>query len=237
MYERVYRVLSSDADAYRRLRLSRLFTLLQEASIDHTTELGMGRDKTLDRGLLWIIALQQATVTRLPVYDESVRLLSWAGRTMHLFFPRYYRLEDAQGQTLIEASALWALMDESTRKLIFPEEHGIELPDERTGREPPLPVAPKTPQKPDTIRFTVPYSYIDLNGHMNNARYFDLAEDCMPASLRSRAVCRVQAEYAREIPAGAEIELRSEAQQDGFLFAGEDSGHKLFKLSFSYHPT
>ena len=58
IYSIEYRILSSDTDANRRLRLSRLFTLLQEASIAHTTELGMGREKTLDRGLLWIVTLQ-----------------------------------------------------------------------------------------------------------------------------------------------------------------------------------
>ena len=49
-YERDYTVLSSDTDAFQRLRLSRLFTLLQEAAIAHTTELGFGREKTLDKG-------------------------------------------------------------------------------------------------------------------------------------------------------------------------------------------
>ena len=43
VYEKAYRLLSSDVDAGQRLRLSRLFTFLQEASIAHTTEQGMGR--------------------------------------------------------------------------------------------------------------------------------------------------------------------------------------------------
>ena len=59
VYEKSYRLLSSDVDAQQRLRLSRLFTFLQEASIAHTTALGMGREKTLDKGLLWIVTLQQ----------------------------------------------------------------------------------------------------------------------------------------------------------------------------------
>ncbi|MBQ6235656.1 MAG: hypothetical protein IJK54_07025, partial [Clostridia bacterium] len=83
MYRITYRILSSDTDANRNLRLSRLFTLLQEASIAHTTELGMGREKTLDRGLLWIVTLQRANIARLPVYDETVVLKSWPGKTMH----------------------------------------------------------------------------------------------------------------------------------------------------------
>ena len=234
MYEIEYRILSSDTDASRRLRLSRLFTFLQEASIAHTTELGMGREKTLDRGLLWIVTLQQADITRLPVYDEQVRLFSWPGDTMHLLFPRYYRMEDGNGETIVKASAIWALMDCKTRRVVFPEEYGVGITGERTGAEPALPSAPKPPKDAETERFTVPYSYVDLNGHMNNTRYFDLAEDRMPEELRSGRLSRVRAEYSREARLGDEVTLKSERADRTFLIAGECGGQKLFKLDLTY---
>ena len=234
MYEREYRILSSDTDAKRRLRLSRLFTFLQEASIAHTTELGMGREKTLDRGLLWIVTLQQADIVRLPEYDERIRLFSWPGDTMHLLFPRYYRVEDEAGETIVRASALWALMDSATRRVVFPEEWGIEIVGERTGAEPAPPAAPRSPKDGETDIFTVPYSYVDLNGHMNNTRYFDLAEDRMPEELRAGSAARVRAEYSREARLGDTVSLKSETADGTFLLLGECGGRKLFKLELSY---
>ena len=234
MYRITYQILSSDTDANRRLRLSRLFTLLQEASIAHTTELGMGREKTLDRGLLWIVTLQQANIERLPVYDETVVLKSWPGRTMHLLFPRYYRIEDKKGNALVEASALWALMDANTRRVVFPEQYGIRIRGVHTGREIALPTAPKMPQNGETGTFTVPYSYVDLNGHMNNTRYFDLAEDRMPEALRARRIVRVQTEYAKEARQGETITLTSDATEDGYLLCGTQDGARLFRLSLAY---
>ena len=94
IYETEFEILASDVDMHRRLRLSRLFTMIQEISIAHTKALGMGRDKTLDRGLLWVVTMQRVDVKRLPVYDEKVKLETWAGRTMHVMFPRYYRMTD-----------------------------------------------------------------------------------------------------------------------------------------------
>ena len=234
MYRISYQILSSDTDANRRLRLSRLFTLLQEASIAHTTELGMGREKTLDRGLLWIVTLQQANIARLPVYDERIVLKSWAGKTMHLLFPRYYRIEDEKGNALVEASALWALMDANTRRVVFPEQYGIRIRGVHTGKEIALPVAPRMPQQPETGTFTVPYSYVDLNGHMNNTRYFDLAEDRMPEALRDRAVTRIQTEYAKEARGGDTITLTSEATENGYLLCGTQDGARLFRLALTY---
>ena len=236
IYEQSYCILSSDTDASQRLRVSRLFTLLQEASIAHTTALGMGREKTLDKGLLWIVTLQQAKIARMPVYDEPIRLLSWPGETMHLLFPRYYRIEDMHGGALIEASALWALMDRASRRVVFPEEHGIQIKGVRTGREIALPAAPKPPKTEETQSFTVPYSYVDLNGHMGNTRYFDLAEDRMPPALRKKKLIGVRTEYAREALADTEILLKSETLGDTFLLAGEYGGQKLFRLNLSFAP-
>ena len=94
-YRKQYTLRSADVDMRRRLRLSSLFTMLQEAAIAHTTELGMGREKTLDRGLLWIVTRLSIRINRLPKYDETVVLSSWPGETMHLYFPRCSRLFDA----------------------------------------------------------------------------------------------------------------------------------------------
>jgi medium-chain acyl-[acyl-carrier-protein] hydrolase len=234
IYRIDYTILSSDTDANRRLRLSRLFTMLQEASIAHTTALGMGREMTLDRGLLWIVTLQQARIQRLPEYDEQIRLVSWPGRMMHLLFPRYYRIEDKKGNALVEASALWALMDQKTRRIVFPELYGVKIRGVHTGKEIPLPVAPKPPQNGETGNFTVPCSFVDLNGHMNNTRYFDLAEDRMPKALRSLPLAAVQAEYAKEATEGEMILLKSEAAPDAYLLSGEQNGAKLFRLSLTY---
>ena len=88
IYEKHYKLCSCDVDMYRRLRLSQLFTFTQEAAFHHTEILGAGREKTLDRGFLWVITMQHAEIKRLPEYDEEVTLTSLAGKTRHVMFPR-----------------------------------------------------------------------------------------------------------------------------------------------------
>ena len=232
-YRKQYKILSSDTDALRRLRLSRLLTFLQEAAIAHTEQLGAGRAKTLDRGLLWVLTLQQVAVTRLPEYDETVTLESLPGEMMHTFFPRYYRLTDECGGALVNASALWMLMDCKTRSMAFPEEVGVEIHGVRPDWAIALPRAPKLPQGGEPQPFTVPYSYVDLNGHMNNTRYLDLAEDRMPPALREKNICEILTEYTGEAKLGETLRLTSQADETTFLMSG--AGEKrLFRLGFRY---
>jgi acyl-ACP thioesterase len=127
-------------------------------------------------------------------------------------------------------------MDQSTRRVVFPELYGVKIRGVHTGKEIPLPTAPRMPQNEESGTFTVPYSYVDLNGHMNNTRYFDLAEDLMPDALHARKLVEVQTEYAKEAPRGAKLLLKSELQGDAYLLYGESDGQRLFRLGLTFAP-
>ena len=227
------RLRSKDVDLHRRLRTSRLFELLQEASIRHTEELGMGRDKTLDKGILWIVGLQRAEILRMPEYDEELLLKSWPGKTMHLFFPRYYQMETEEGEILLKASALWTLVDQHTRKVVFPEKYGVVIEGEVTGQEIVLPSSPRRLELTEAVPFQVPYSYVDLNGHMNNTRYFDLAEDCIPASREGKHLRLIQTEYASEARLDDRLQVRWGREGSSFYLQGE--GEKpVFRMRMEY---
>ncbi len=224
---------SRDVDMFRRLRSSELFKLLQEISIRHTEELGMGREKTLDRGILWVLLMQRAEIARMPVYDEELLLRSWPGKTMHLLFPRYYSLETAAGEVLVKASALWSLVDAGTRKVVFPERFGIVIEGGETGGEIALPGAVRKQDCAFEKGFEVPYSFVDLNGHMNNTRYLDLAEDCVGAAAKGKLLREIQTEYVNEARYGETLHLRWSGE-DGAVFLSGKSDKPVFRMLLRY---
>ena len=233
VFSTTLRLRNKDVELHRRLRTSTLFELMQEASIRHTEELGMGREMTLDRGLLWMVTLQRAEIARMPEYDEVITLESWPGDTMHLLFPRYYRVLDEKGNTLVSASALWALVDQETRRMVFPDRYGVVIEGEKTGNEIALPSPPLRAKEGAVSAFTVPYSYVDLNGHMNNTRYFDLAEDRIPAAAEGRPLRSIAVEYANEAKLGDELCVMVEQQDNVYRVSG-DTEKKIFRMEFVY---
>ncbi len=233
IYRFEYRLRSCDVDAKRRFRLSRLFEMLQEAAIAHTELLGAGRSRTLDRGFLWVVTLQNLYISRLPEYDERIVLESWPGETMHTLFPRYWLIRDERGGELLRASSVWTLMDERTRRMAAEDETGIVIGGLVTGNEAPFPRPPRLLKAPEPLGFTVPRSFTDLNGHMNNTRYFDLAEDLLPEDLAGCAPCEIMSEFSGEAREGDCIALTKETDGDTFRLAGE-CGRRLFRLSIRF---
>ena len=194
-YEKKILIRSEQVDMTRRLRMSELFRIMEEASIAHTEELGCTRDRTLDRGLLWIITRQQAEIEELPAYDEEIIVRSWQGDMMHVFFPRFYEIERA-GRVIVRGQALWMLLDEESRQMVMPEDYDIFIPG-RPGSDD-IMLAPVV--IPSELRegesgndvnsgagagivirqdLVTRFSQVDINGHMNNTRYFDIIDDAL----------------------------------------------------------
>ena len=177
--------------------------------------------------------MQRAEIARLPEYDEEVVLKSWPGEMMHLFFPHYYSMETAAGEPLLKASAMWMLIEQEDRSLVFPEEYGVQIAGVVTGDEIAQPGKPRRMECTDETTFTVPFSYVDLNGHMNNTRYFDLAEDLIPAAAEGRSLREIAIEYANEAKLGDEIRVTLQADGDTFYVSGETE-KKVFRLAMGY---
>ena len=190
---------------------------LQEAAIAHTIDLGVTRDKTLDQGLLWAVTQYRAVFHRLPEYDEKVSLLSWPGKTMHLYFPRYFRLVDTNGIVLFEAVSLWVLIDQSTRGIIFPESHDIFIKETVTGNELPLPGRIRRQETDDSFSFTVPYSAVDN----------------MPSEMRSRRLRELSSEHIGEAQLGDVMKIGCAASEDSFYICGEKE-KPVFRIKFLF---
>ena len=233
IYETKLRLRSTDVGIERRLRPSVLLSWIQESAIAHTQELGMGREKTLDKGLLWVVTMHSAKIERMPVYDEDVVLRTWPGPTMHLIFPRYFGLFSADGEALVKASSLWSLIDSRTRSIVFPEKHGITIDGQTIGGEIPLPSPVRKAELKSCRSFTVPYSFVDLNGHMNNARYLDLAEDCIYEEVQGRELKAFRMEFIREVRLGDCLELSCGQFEDRWLISG-GAEKPAFRIELTY---
>ena len=245
VYEKTIRIRSEHVDRSRTLRTSELLRLLQEVSIAHTEELGFRRDKTLDRGLLWVIARQSLRIFEMPAYDEEILIRSRPGERLHYFFPRFYEVIK-NGRVIIVSQAIWMLISEKTRTFVDPVEYGILIPGDPDSPEVALSV-PSRPPKDAELLFETPFrarfSQIDLNGHMNNTRYFDLIDDLTEEYISAdpsapRQPREITADYVSEIRQGAPLTVCGYRAGDSLFFTGTEngSGKVKFRIRIEERP-
>ena len=233
MYSYSVKICPGDLDASGKLHTCILFMLSQEAADIDNTSLGIGKRETTDRGLLWVIIWQKAEIYSLPTYDDIITVETWPGKQRHMLFLRYTRFLDKNGNVLADMSATWVLISKDSRQLISPEDYGISFKETITGFEI---SPPKAPQKLDTDKFSyfiAPYSYTDMNGHLSNTRYFDIAEDLIPDIAVSKTPKRISVEYSSEILMGEKIKISYGSKDEKYFFSGDGDVHK-FTLLYEY---
>ena len=224
---------SRDVSMSAKLRPSAFLQLFQEIAGDHSTAMGYGYEMTHTNHVMWIIVKNHVIFHELPSYTDRVVLSTWVTDRRHLMFPRYCRMETLDGRPLVDAASYYVLVDYYTRQSVFPEHLDIPHSDAPTGREIALPGRIHLPELTHSAPFTIPYSYIDLNRHMNNVKYVDLAEDELGLAQAGHELKELTIEYVNEAKLGETLTLSWANRDDNWYLAG-NTDQRIFNLQLKY---
>lgn len=128
--------------------------------------------------------------------------------TTRVAYPRSVVAFDQTGNELFRSISLWVLMDSRTRAMVLPGKSGVLVEGTLTGTEISVPHAIATCPMEGFVNYTVGYSLLDQNGHMNNTRYLDWVTDLLPSdfheahTIREFTLC-----YMNEAREGEEISV------------------------------
>jgi medium-chain acyl-[acyl-carrier-protein] hydrolase len=234
MFVLPWKILASDCDYQQKLKLSSLLRAIEEISIEDTTRLHMGREKTLDQGFLWVISRISLKITSLPEYDDHVKLITYPEKRVHVIFPRYYILKSALGKTYLEAESLWTLIDKNTRKPIDPKENGILIRAFPFHKESEiLPVIHTLPVLESTTR-KVLTSELDLNGHLTNTRYADWFMDAFGSQIAAKKLATFTLAFHQEAKADEVLTLGMGHENSKAYLIGTKDGKDVFEISATF---
>lgn len=209
-----------------------LFRMIQKVSGDHCRAIGYGETVMEELGLMWVITRHGVRLLRPLLPGEELRLRTWPGPTRHGMCPRWYRIESPEGELVGTGCAIWSVVDRESRKMVIPAERGVEIEPLVNGLEGERLRAPLRLPARESADYTVPPQVLDENGHMNNTRYYDLAESCM--GTRGRPLRRALAEYSAEAREGDCLRLRWSEEDGLYCFAGENGGVPAFRMNLEY---
>lgn len=207
--EQIY-IGSNDINANLELRMSSLFRIIQDVIMFDTNEKGIGSKELMKDDILWVITRVDVVINRLPKYEETLTAYTYAGKFMQMFYPRYFRLVDKDGNVVINMASVWAIIDKNTRKPILKCPFADKLVEEHLDDELPLP--PKVSVEDVKLIETrkIHYSDVDLNNHLNNTRYIELIDDIHDSKFHSEhPTTRLTLNYLKEIKENSVVEIKS----------------------------
>ena len=226
-------LLSRDCDLGGLWRPSAILTAMQEVAGAHSHILGCGRETLVEQGIVWVLTRCEVRMDREARMGETVSIETFPMPLRRWFFPRYFVFRDAAGAALGAASTLWVLFDLEKRCMVAPGEVAKAIPD-NSDLTPPLGVPGPVPRLTggtlESARTPV-YSELDVNGHVNNARYADWLCDALGLEvMREYRVKTMRLSYAAEIRPGQAMELRLTRDGLAYHLTGAHEGKTHFEI-------
>ena len=227
-------IRTRDCDMFGRWKPSALLEVMQETATAHCESVGLSRDKTDERGVVWVVSRCRVEFVRPLRLNEPCRVETFALPEKHLFYPRGHVFYNGAGETVGGALSLWLLMDVATRRAVKDDFVLGRLPiDQR----------PAPARQPRTVRpagdelaagaFTPPFTDFDVNGHVNNTKYMDWCWNALGMeALKGRELAAFDVNYDSEILPGEAIRTELyRAGEDAYVFCGGPGEKRSFGVS------
>ncbi len=215
-------------------RIAGLFRILQDVSGHAAACWHASGPELMEKGLMWVVTRYELSLDRALIPGEALDITTWASPVRHMLSQRNYLLADAGGLSLGRAAGSWALVDRETRAMVDWTGRLDAFETEVTGLEPPRPAAPEKLEPQFSRVFTVPASWLDMNGHMNNTRYFDLAQTCIAPEADGLVLKTVRAAFLSEALAGDALTVSWARRDNLWSFSGVKNDAHCFRLSLEF---
>lgn len=203
-----------EVDFREKLTLPLLVNQLLNVAGVHADTHGFGINELNKNGHTWVLSRLAVEITNLPKKDEKLTLRTWVESLMRTFTLRNFAIFREDGTPIGYARSIWAMIDVQTRKPINLMGIGIEpflskeidCPIQRGGKIP-------TPENYTEETFTVHYSDLDINKHLNSAKYVEHIMDGFSLEeLDHHNIQRFEIEYLEECHFGDKITVRKSSQ-------------------------
>lgn len=163
-----------DFDEQGQIKLSSLLYFCQEAAGRHAESLGMGADDLIKDNIVWVLTKMKIRILGNLEQDRDYYVMTYPRAPKSRFCPRDYYLYDSDGQLKVIGSAMWGLMDWTTRKLTRVNlDFGNDMREDEAFPEGFEKIRIRYAEK--VGEYLVSSSDIDSNEHTNNCRYGDMA--------------------------------------------------------------
>ena len=238
-----YYIRSYHADAKQQASLFSLFCFLQESAWKHAETNDFGWARLSKSNCFWALSRIKVRINAYPKWNDEIRLETWSKAPNTLMAHRDFEIFDAANERILAASSAWLILDIDTRR---PQRMSMlegRLPI-LEGREAPTATIRKIPTAPkesDANTYLVPYSAIDMNGHVNNANYVQWTLDAFPSDfIVEHDVREIEINYLHESRIGERYRVNIEETAPREYLSNImriDDGKELVRMSLKFGST
>lgn len=217
-----YRLRWMDFDRYGRMQPASVLDIFQDLATIQAEDMGIGRDDMMAKGVFWAVVRSKFEIVKAPSHYQVVTARTWPHTPTRFSFMRDFSLRDEEGDLLVKATSEWVLMDVESRKFASVKDYyagSTDFSEERAFEKRPRKIRAFDEGNRPTCTIVPRFSDLDLNGHVNNARYANYVVNALKPTGEG-SIKTFQIDYRHEVLAESPLEMHTLVEDDQVLSKG-----------------
>ena len=206
-----FKVRSYEVDFRKQATIETLCRYFQEAAWNHAEALGVGYQRLLQENKIWVLSRLLIEMESSPVWGETVQIVTWPRAAKSVFAMRDFEILNASGVRFLAGTSAWLVIDTRSRKPQRVDRLTATIQavqDRRAIMEEPEKIPELASDTVSTQQITVRYTDIDVNRHVNNARYLGWLMDSYSFEFHEQhSLRRLEINYLGEAQPGQSITI------------------------------
>lgn len=170
-----FKIRASEVNTNGRATLPAICSLFQEVAGNHALKLNFDISQLHEQNLTWVLHRMDIKMDRFPDWRETITIETWPAAGDALRAYRDYRVLDKSGTQIGCCLSYWMMINLETRRPIRIPEQVLEFRSSENEHVLPVKSNRLKPfeETDEEIKITVRKSDLDMNRHVNNARYVE----------------------------------------------------------------
>jgi acyl-ACP thioesterase len=197
-----------ESDNLKRAGMITLFNYFQNAAWAHYNEVEKARGPFLTPSQIWAMTRVEVVLNRTAMWQDDVTVETWSRGIEKLMAYRDFIIWDKDGERIGAGTASWVVIDLVSKRIQRLSDISSRWPSKpdvfSIGKNAEKVASPDNPVYGEV--FTVKYSDMDLNQHVNSARYIQWMLDSFGREfLENHDAIKCEVNYIDEVMPGEEV--------------------------------
>ncbi len=213
-----------------------ILRILENIGGYHSDKVGYGLLDIEKNGVTWILLDWKVQVLKRPKYGEKLLVKTWGRNPKKVTIGRDYEIYNENKELCVIGTSKWALIDIKNKKIGRMTQEVIdkyEIEEKTVFEESEIEKVKIPNEIMSSSKFKPTRRNIDVNGHMHNIHYLELAYEKLPEEVyRNRPYNNFRISYKKEIKLGDTITCNYAFQDNRHIivFKNEDAINSIVEL-------
>lgn len=213
-----------------------LLKIMEDVSGFHSASIGYGVFAVESKRKAWMLLDWKMKVIKRPKYNDEIKAQTWSRGGDRLYAYRDFQIIDKEGNVIAIATSRWIFVDIDRRRPVRLTSELIDLyesePDKKVFDEDLEDI--KCEDYIFKKEYYIQRRDIDINEHMHNLCYLDMAYEILPEDIyKTKVFDNVRIIYKKEIIYGEIVECYYTVKDDKYIITAKtnDKLNAIIELS------